>query len=220
MVEVDFRTVTEVTGRGRQAAQADKPAIRREQRARPGQHVPPADIRHVKAGQVHGRARAGLRLFHGNAVALQRSGLARQPCRQHGHGIAHPERAGEQRARGHRAMPLDGERAIHGQAHEIAPAAGRQRLFAGDDVLAQGVDAFPGQRGNRKARRVFQKRALDEGGHIFPDQFKEFGVGRVRFGDGHKPVPDAEQGADFEMLARLGHHPLVRRNDEHDEIDS
>ena len=97
----------------------------------------------------------------------------------------------------------------------LAVRAGRQP----DEGRPQLAEAFAGHRGHRDDRRLLQEGPARELAHVARRHFRELAAGAIdlRHGDDSRGQP--EQPHDVEVLARLRHDGLVRRDDEQHRVD-
>ena len=218
MVEVDLGTLAQGPRRGLEALQTHQPAAGGEKGVGTAEGVAAMDVRHFQALHVDGAALAGADHLHAAAVALQAAGAGGQGAGHEAEFVPFADRAGNDRARDDRAVPLEGEHAVHRQAEDVGAVPGRQAAGAGQDMFAQGRDALARAGRDGEDGGAFQKSALQEGAHVFLDQFQPVRVHHVHLGQGHETVPDAQQGADLQMFAGLGHDAFVGGDDQHDEV--
>ena len=176
------------------------------------------DVRHFQALHVDGAALAGAHHLHAAAVTLQAAGAGGQGAGHEAELVPLADRAGDDRARDDRAVALEGEHAVHRQAEDVGAVPGRQAAGAGQDMLTQGRDALARAGRDGEDGGAFQEGALQEGAHVFLDQLQPVRVHHVHLGQGHEAVPDAQQGADLQMFAGLGHDAFVGGDDQHDEV--
>ena len=187
--------------------------------SRQREHVAALDRRALDALEVHGRALAGNGRRDGLPVGLDAAHLGLEPVGVHLDPLVQGELAGGHRAGHHRAEPPDREDAVDRQAEGgigpprgDGPREGRERLAQPRQPLARlGRDG--------KDRRAVEERPAQEAPDVLLDQLPPLGLGQIRLGQHDEPALDAEQLADREMLPSLRHHPLVRRDDQHDEVD-
>lgn len=128
------------------------------------------------------------------------------------------QRAGNHGAGDHCAVPFHAEDAVHRQTKNITAPPGGLRCGVVQKVGLESVQTQPGGRGDREQRSVFQKCAFQKAADVFFNQSEPLCIDHVDLGQGHKAAADAEQGADFQMLAGLRHNALVRGNDQHHKI--
>ena len=153
-------------------------------------------------------------------VRLQAAHLGLQRRREDLHPIVHAEPPGHERPGHDGAEALDGEDAIDRQPRELVGAARRHlgRQVAQRD--AERVQPLPGPRRHRHDRATLEERAADERRNVVAHQLQPVRLDQVGLGEHDQAAADLEQRADREMLARLRHHPLVRRDDEHRDVDA
>ena len=194
--------------------------VRGLEEAREREHVAALDRRALDALEVHRRALAGDRGRNGLAVGLDAAHLRLEPMGIHLHPLVQGELAGRHRPGHHRAEPPDREDAVDRQPEGgVGPARGHGPRERGER-LTQRRQALPGLRGDRQDRRAVEERPPQEAPDVLPDQLQPVGFGQIRLGEHDDAAPHPEQLADREVLARLRHHPLVRRDDQHDEVDA
>ena len=130
--------------------------------------------------------------------------------------------AGEEGPRHHRAEALHREGAVHGQ--EQGPVGGplgdlrRDPAEGGDEA----GEPLAGGRGHREDGGALEEGALGGGPDLLLEEREPVGAElgeEVRLRHGDDAAGDTEEPADVEVLAGLGHHPLVRGDDEDDEVD-
>ena len=218
VMKMHFRPLTQRPGRGTKARQADQPATGREQGSRAADNVTPVNIVHFHALHVHGAAPSGTHHFGGITVALQAPGPAERALRLNADFLARLHRSGSHRAGHNRTVPLERKDPIHRQTENIRTVPRGHFLHAVENILFQRVQPLAGGRRHRKNGRAFQKAARHELTHVFRNQRQPVGIDHINLGQGHKAAPDAEQRADFQMLARLRHDAFIRCNDQHHEV--
>ena len=140
--------------------------------------------------------------------------------RQDRHLIPDREAAAPQRAGDHRPEPLDAEHAIHREPENPLRALGFGRRRLRLDRRKEGRQSLPRRPGAGHDRTPVQKRSLQELGHVGLHHLQPFGLDQVRLGERHQPLLDLEQLADVQVLARLGHHPLVGGDHQHHQVNA
>ena len=131
VVEVDLGTLAQGSRRGLEALQAHQPAAGGEKGVGTAEGVAAMDVRHFQALHVDGAALAGADHLHAAAVALQAAGAGGQGAGHEAEFVPFADRAGNDRARDDRAVPLEGEHAVHRQAEDVGAVPGRQAAGAG-----------------------------------------------------------------------------------------
>ena len=153
-------------------------------------------------------------------MSLQAADTHEAAARHHLHLVAHADRAVGQRAGHHGAEAAHGEHAVDGQPRPagVLPCdrALEHRVERGQKLR----DAFAGQPGNRHGRRSAQACVRDRAHDLSANQVEPLGVDEVRLGEDDDPVFHVEQVEDLEVLARLGHHALVGRDDEERRVEA
>ncbi len=130
----------------------------------------------------------------------------------------HPTR--DQRAGHDRAEAFHGEDAVDWQPRDAVGRAAARLAAHRDQRRPQLVEPLAGLRRHRHDRRAVEQRPGDQLAHLHLDEFEGIGVDQVGLGQRDHPGRHAQQAADVEVLARLRHHRLVGRDDQHDEIDA
>jgi hypothetical protein len=67
---------------------------------------------------------------------------------------------------------------------------------------------------------ALEERSAHGGGHVLSHELEPVRLDQVRLGQRDEPRLDSEQGADGQVLPRLRHHALVRRDHQHRQIDA
>ncbi len=84
----------------------------------------------------------------------------------------------------------------------------------------QRVEPLAGSRRDADDRPSLEERPRHELGRLLLGDRLGRLVGQVALGERHQPARDPEQAADLEVLARLRHHRLVGRDDQHHGVDA
>ncbi len=114
----------------------------------------------------------------------------------------------------HRAVTGDREGAIDGHPEEPGIVA-RGGLFAkGFEGQTQIVDPLAGRGRRANQRTAFEEAAGDQVLDILLDEGEPRAIGQVALRQGDKPGAEAEQTENLQMLARLRHHRVIRRDDQ------
>ena len=103
-----------------------------------------------------------------------------------------------------------------------SPSAGRRRGLAGQGPqrVLQRVEPLARPRRHAQHGRAFEERAGHELADLHLRQGLHVRVGGVALGERHQAARDAEEPADVEVLARLGHDRLVRGHHQHHRVDA
>ncbi len=140
--------------------------------------------------------------------------------RQHAQLLADAHLGAHRGSGHHRAVALDGERAVERQAEEPGRPARIEALELARDRRAQFVQARAGYRRNRDDRRTRQTRAVGQQFDLVANFTQARGIGKVGLGDDEDAALDAEQMKDVEMLLALRHHAVVGRDREQHQVDA
>ena len=193
---------------------------RRQEPARRRDDVPALDGRPFHRLEVHRGALPRRCAHHGAAVHLEAAHLGPDAPRIHLEPIVHGEDAGGERPGDHGAEAPHREHAVDGEPGRLVGGLGRDGPGQLRERGTQLREPCP-----RLDRHRHDGTAAEEGGreqapHVVAHQLDPVGVGQIGLGQGHQPRLDAQERADGQMLARLGHHALVGRDHEHDEVDA
>ena len=146
---------------------------------------------------------------------------ARRSSREDLHCLARREGRAEERP-GH-----DGTEAAHLEAavdEEARRAAARRARPGGARQLGEGR----AERGKARARRrrdgqhgrAGETRRREQLAHLLGGDLRRLAVREIGLGQRDEAVPDAEQIADRDVLAGLGHHAFVGGHDQQHEVDA
>ena len=109
-----------------------------------------------------------------------------------------------------RAEPRQREGSVYGQPGPSEVALRRNVLDHGRDGGCQLRQSLSGVRGHRYDRRGLKRRAFQSVLYVGHDELDPLIVNEVLLGEGYQSARYPEQVENGEMLARLGHHRLVR----------
>ena len=151
---------------------------------------------------------------------LQIAHAALKAVRHDGRIVADGHRALNERARHHRAEAVDREHAVDGQAEGRAQALLLCLRHERFERLAQLPDALARIGGNRIDGLILKERPLYLLFDILLHHLDPLAVYHVGLRDDDKPLADAEQLQNAEVLHRLRHEALVRRHDKDRKIDA
>ena len=189
--------------------------------AREREHVAPLDRRALDALEVHRGALAGHRRRDGLAVRLDAAHLGLEPAGVDLDALVEGEPAGGDRAGHHRAEAPDREHAVDRQPEggvgpaRRAPRARARRAWRAAPAAPR--RSWPRRAGWARPRGTCRARKPRTSSRTSSSQS---GSARSALVSTTRPLRDPEQLADGEVLARLRHHPLVGRDDQHDEVDA
>ncbi len=82
------------------------------------------------------------------------------------------------------------------------------------------VEAFAGDVGNRTNRRVGQKCFRQQPAQILDHKIPPRGVHQISFRQRHQPVAQTHQRENVQVLVRLRHDAVVRRDDENHHVNA
>ncbi|EAU66728.1 conserved hypothetical protein [Stigmatella aurantiaca DW4/3-1] len=186
------------------------------------QHHAALELPRLHPGEVHRRALAREHPLHGRAMHLEAPhAIGARPARQQRSALLLPQRPRQQRARHHRAKTLEGEDPVHrqergalhrtrgqlpGRPGEAGPQL-RQPLARPGGARHHGGSLQERPHGERHQIRLHQRE---------PPLTKV--RQQVRLGEGNDTGPHAQQAADVQVLARLGHDALVRGHHQHRQV--
>ena len=194
--------------------------LRRAQPSDGREHHPAFDRRRFDAAEVHSRPLTRARDANSRAVYLHAAHAHALARGQQLHLVAFTNLARDERARHDRAEAAHRERAVNRQpSHSVRPALRRTQRGPAQSRL-QLLNPLPRPRAHGDYGLAFEKRACDQFLRLGADEFEQLLVNRVGLRDDDEARSDGEQAADVEVLARLRHDALVRRDDERDEVDA
>ena len=178
------------------------------------------DVARLEPGEVDGGAAARRHPRHGLAVDLQPAHPDAPTRGEDLHLVARGEGAARDRARDHGAEAAQGEDAVDGQPQHAGVVARGRLASQGQERGAELGE--PLARPGRHAQHgpPLEERALHELARFHLRQAHELGVGGVALGEDDEPAGDAEEAADVEVLAGLGHDRLVGRHHQHHRVDA
>ncbi len=159
------------------------------------------------------------RSFHRAAVDLEPAYFGDRSPGEDRHLLARCDRPADHGSRDHGAEPLHREGAVHGEAKQVRGVLPRD---SGGDPVEGGNkfrEPLAGDGGNPEDRRPLEERSPDECVDLLLLEIHPRALRLVALVEDDDPVAHREKAADVEMLARLRHHPLVRRDDEQDDVD-
>ena len=193
---------------------------RRLERAAIGQRVSPRNVRHVDAAQVDRDPPTGLRRRLRPAVHLQASDPGVALLRQHHQLLLGLQTPRHQRARDDGAKPLHREHAIDREPDGSVSAAHRHRRRHRHERRLQHLQPVSCARRHRDNGDVGEKRPRHELVDLQARELQRLAIAQVALRDDDEPRGYMQQPADVKVFARLRHHRLVRRDDEHHEVDA
>ena len=171
----------------------------------------------LDAGQIERATLACVRFGGVRAASLNSPHAHRQADRRQRHPVTGFHAAVENRPGHHRAEPPDREDAIDGQPEGGVGSARGHGARERGQRLAERRQAFAGLRGDGQDRGPLEEGAPQDAPDVLPDQLEPVGLGQIRLGEHDDAASHPVELADREVLARLRHHALVRRDDQHDE---
>ena len=193
---------------------------RGEERSGRRQDVTPLERRALHALEVDRGALTRLRRLDGPAMHLEPADLGLKAAGEDFRPVVHAETSRHEGARDHGAEALHGEDAVDGQPRRLIGAplgnAGRE-LGERPPQLGQPLPRLDGDGHDGAAR---EEGVREESRDVVLDQLDPVGLDEIRLGEGDHARLDAQELTDGEVLARLGHHALVGRDDEEREIDA
>ena len=176
--------------------------------------------RALEALEVHGRTLAGIGLLDRVPVRLQAAHLRGESTGKHFDAIVDRETARRQRPGDHRAEALDGEHPVDREPRELIGRAGRDPGRELAERRSELGETGARLGGDREHGRPLEKRAAYEARHVVLHELEPVRLDEIALRQHHDPGADVEQRADREVFPRLRHHALVRRDDEHREVDA
>ena len=132
--------------------------------------------------------------------------------------LADRDAARGDRSRHHRPMPGHRERPVDGHPEEARILPDRDARAEPLQLVLQRVDAQPGHGRGPHDGRPLEERAPDQLADLVLDQADPRRLGQVALGQDDQAAREPKQPEDLEVLARLGHHRVVRRDDEHGQV--
>ncbi len=136
------------------------------QGARQGDNITAMHLVCIHTTQVDCQAAARAAAGHGLLVRLQAAHARREPLRQQLYGVAHGQRAIEQRPGYDCAEAAEREGAVHPQARACAVAPCGQMRQLRRHLTAQFLQTKPGSCTHAHNRRACKARPLDQFGHV------------------------------------------------------
>ena len=102
-----------------------------------------------------------------------------------------------------------------------SPGSGRLGVArqSAEQRLAQVVDPLARRRRRPHDRLAFQEGPRDQGPHVVLDQVQPGRLGQVALGQDHQAPGQAQEAEDLQVLARLRHHRVVGRDDQHRQVE-
>ena len=134
--------------------------------------------------------------------------------------VADRHRALDECARHHRAEAVDRKHAVDGQAEGCAQALFLHLRHKRFERLAQLTDALTRVGGNRVDRLSLQEGAPDLLLDVLFHHLDPLAIHHVGLRDDDNALPNAQQLQDAEVLHRLRHKALVRRDNKHRKVDT
>ena len=136
------------------------------------------------------------------------------------HLAPHRHAARNQRPGDHGAETAHGEGPVHRQPEGARGVAGPGGAGCRRERAAKLVEPRSGLRGHRDERRFRHRRAGEQFAHLEGGDLDELRVlHEVDPGQRHDRGTHAEQAADLDVFARLGHHRLVRGHDQQHHVE-
>ncbi len=174
-------------------------------------------LREPRADDVERDPLPRLGLAFGPVLGVQPAHPQIEAGRRQHEPVAGPDRARDQGAGHDHPRARQREGAIDREARiPRAVAAARTELR---QRLPERLDPRPCACGNRQDRRVAQGRGRQQRPDLRRDRRDPAGR-EVRLRDRDYPAPNAEQVEDRRVLAGLGHHPVIGRDDEQGRVDA
>ena len=133
--------------------------------------------------------------------------------------VTHRNRSRGDRARDHGSMPGHRERAVDRHPEESRILPDGNLLTQPLELLLEVVNSLAGRRRGSHDRRVFQERPPDQFANLVLDQADPGRLGQVGLGQDDQPSGEPKKPKDFQMLARLGHHRVIGRHDQHCQVE-
>ena len=220
VAEVDARAVFNGALRIPQAGKAHVEQARDADAVRLSQRIAADNVSLFNARQIHRHALTGdgdRRIF---PVDLQIAHAAARAGGQQLGLAANVQRALDERAGDDGAEAVHRKHAVDGQAERDAGAFFPRLPHKGVQHFPQIFDPLPGGGGGLNDRRVFQKGPLHARGELRARHGEPVGVREVAFGEDDHAAAHAEKREDIQMLDRLWHEALVRRDDKHRKVDA
>ena len=212
-MKADAGALGQVAGDIVQQLQFHVEQVAGEQRSGFGQLIAALNVLLGNSGQVDRGALAGLDLVNRAAVHLEPADAQWLPFGVLGDRGILVQLSGHHGAGDDRAESFDGEGAVHRKAEGMVGIVTLNTGGQTGQFGAQLGHAFSGDGGDRHHGGVFQKGSLHGFPHVLRAELQQFLVHQVCAGEGDQPLADAQQVADMEVFAGLGHHSSVRRDD-------
>ena len=186
-----------------------------------GHHLlPTLDLVASETDQVHGDALTRFHRLALHPVDVEPAHPRAIPA-GHDHDLGSDLETSPQRCSGHhRSGAGQAENPIHSFAKRPVihlPRAGRTRL--GDQHAAKLVETTARDRGHRHDRCIGKRSRGEELLELFGGKLGQFVVHHVDLRQGHGSAGNTHESDHLEVLAGLGHDPLIRGNHEQGEVD-
>ena len=194
--------------------------VRRRESPGDDNALAPRELGPGDSSQINRCALAGERCLDLPAVDFHVADAGLPAARQNLDQVVNLQPAAGKRAGHDRAEPLHGEGPVDRQSQETVRAPRPDGACPARELAPQFRQAGPGHAADRNHRRRLQKRPGQVLLDFQLDQLQDLLIDEVHLGQHDDPVADPEQATDLEVLSRLGHDGLVRRDHEQYHVDA
>ena len=172
------------------------------------------------SGEVQCTSVAGAAFPRAPVLCVDAAHADPAPGGRHQQFVANAHTAGENGSGHHRTGARKREAAVDGEAKQSMQRPRGMRGCLPAQMLEKTLHAVPGQRRYLEHRHVREPPADKQFIYGNFDFVHPFGRNTVDLGQNHRAARDAEDAEDLEMLDGLGHHAVVRGDDQQCVIDA